>query len=95
MKYILRLYVSGTGGRSLRAIQALEAMCASHVGIYEMEIVDVLEEPDRAEADKIMATPTLIKVLPPPMRKIIGDLSEEPRVLLALDIEVVETEDKE
>ena len=93
MKYHMRLYVSGSGGHSKQAIRNLEALCEASAGEYEIEVIDVLEEPERAELDKIMATPTLIKTLPPPVRKLIGDLSTEHKVLLALDLYTIEDDD--
>lgn len=87
MHYILRLYIAGRSQLSLHAIQRMEDICANHLdGKYELEVIDVLERPDMAEQDKIMATPTLVRELPPPLRKIIGNLSEQEKVLLGLDL---------
>jgi circadian clock protein KaiB len=83
----LRLYVTGRTGHSLHAIRNLEALCKEELeGEYELEVIDVLEHPQLAEDEKILATPTLIKQLPPPIRKIIGDLSDREKVLLGLDL---------
>jgi circadian clock protein KaiB len=87
MHYILRLYIAGTSRISQGAIDNLRDICAHHLdGRYELEVIDVLEQPEMAEKDKILATPTLVRELPPPLRKIIGNLSEEDKVLIALDL---------
>jgi circadian clock protein KaiB len=86
-KYILTLYVTGTSPRTKIAIDNLNRICAQELdGQYELEIVDVLEHPQRAEDEKILATPTLIKQLPPPLRRVIGDLSDKEKVLLGLEV---------
>lgn len=86
--YLLRLYVTGSTFRSLRAIENLRAICdAELAGQYDVEVIDVLENPQMAEKDKILATPTLVKRLPEPVRKIIGDLSDREKVLFGLDVE--------
>jgi len=86
-KYILTLYVTGTSPRTKIAIDNLSRICAGELdGRYELEIVDVLENPQRAEDEKILATPTLIKQLPPPLRRVIGDLSDKDKVLLGLEV---------
>lgn len=87
MKYKLRLYVTGFTSHSQRAIENLKQICDTEIqGQYEVEVIDVLERPMLAESEKIMATPTLVKKLPEPVRKIIGDLSDRERVLLGLDL---------
>jgi circadian clock protein KaiB len=86
-KYILTLYVTGTSPRTKIAIDNLNRICGQELdGRYELEIVDVLENPQRAEDEKILATPTLIKQLPPPLRRVIGDLSDKEKVLLGLEV---------
>ena len=86
-KYILTLYVTGTSPRTKIAIDNLNRICGQELdGRYELEIVDVLEHPQRAEDEKILATPTLIKQLPPPLRRVIGDLSDKDKVLLGLEV---------
>ena len=86
-KYILKLYVTGHTGRSERAISNLHRICREQLDEqYEVMIIDVLEQPQLAEDEKILATPTLTKQLPPPIRRIIGDLSETEEVLLGLDL---------
>src|SRR3982750_2283750 len=85
-KYVLTLYVTGTSPRTQIAIDNLNRICADELdGRYELEIVDVLEHPQRAEDERILATPTLIKQLPPPLRRVIGDLSDKDKVLLGLE----------
>ena len=86
-KVRLRLYVTGQTLRSRRAIARLRELCDREFGAgYELVVVDVVEQPELAEGDKIVATPTLIKELPPPVRRIIGDLSDSETVLLGLDL---------
>ena len=86
-EYHLTLYVTGTSPRTRTAIENLNRICAEDLsGKYELEIVDVLENPQRAEDDRILATPTLIKQLPPPLRRVIGDLSDKQKVLLGLEV---------
>ena len=89
MLFKLRLYVTGRTPQSQRAIDNLREICESDVlGAYEVEVIDVLEHPALAERDKILATPTLVKRLPEPIRKIIGDLSDIEKVLLGLNVEL-------
>jgi circadian clock protein KaiB len=87
MTYKLRLFVTGQTGHSAQAIQNLKRLCKEELGgDCEVDVVDVLESPHLAEESKILATPTLVKDLPPPLRKIIGDLSDKDKVLLGLDL---------
>jgi circadian clock protein KaiB len=87
--FILKLYVTGKTSRSERAIVNLKEICENELqGQYELQVIDVLESPQLAEDDKILATPTLIKSLPPPIKRIIGDLSDKEKVLPGLDIHV-------
>ena len=86
-KFTLRLYVTGRTSRSEQAIKNLRRICAQDLsGEYQMKVIDVLENPQLAEEEKILATPTLIKTLPPPLKRIIGDLSDKENVLLGLDL---------
>jgi circadian clock protein KaiB len=86
-KYLLKLYVTGTSASTNVAIANLRRICEQDLkGRYELEIIDVLEFPQIAEAEKILATPTLIKELPLPLRRMIGDLSDRDKVLLGLDV---------
>jgi circadian clock protein KaiB len=87
-KYLLTLYVTGTSPRTKVAISNLQRLCENELaGQYELEVVDVLENPQRAEDEKILATPTLIKQLPLPLRRVIGDLSDREKVLLGLEVQ--------
>lgn len=89
-KYLLKLYVIGKTPRAEQAITNLRRICEEDLcGRYEVLIVDVREHPDLAEKDKIFATPTLIKELPPPIRRIIGDLSDTEKVLAGLGLHLV------
>lgn len=86
-KYVLRLYVTGETTHSQRAIKNLRDICESELeGSYEVEVIDILEHPQLAEDEKILATPTLVRKLPVPVRKVIGDLSDLQQVLLGLDL---------
>jgi circadian clock protein KaiB len=86
--YLLKLYVTGQTPRSRRAIDNLQRICEDELrGQYEMHIIDVLERPQLAEDEKILATPTVVKELPLPIRRIIGDLSDAEKVLLGLDLQ--------
>jgi circadian clock protein KaiB len=83
----LRLYVAGQTDKSIRAIKNLNRICAEHLeGRYSIEVIDLLERPQLAVGDQILAIPTLVRRLPEPIKKIIGDLSNEERVLVGLDI---------
>jgi circadian clock protein KaiB len=85
--YVLKLYISGTSSKAHQAIANLQRICDEELqGRYELEIIDVLEHPELAESDRILATPTLIKRLPPPLRRVIGDLSDKHKVLLGLEL---------
>ena len=85
--YLLKLYVSGDTPRARIAIENLRRLCEEELeGQYEMEVIDVVEHPQQAEDERIMATPTLIKQLPPPLRRVIGDLSDKEKVLVGLDV---------
>jgi circadian clock protein KaiB len=84
---MLKLFVSGTSPRTERAIGNLRRICEQDLrGQYELEIIDVLEHPQRAEDERILATPTLIKRLPLPLRRVIGDLSDKDKVLFGLEV---------
>jgi circadian clock protein KaiB len=86
-EWILRLYVAGMSARSSAALNNLEAVCEEHLaGRYRIEVVDLLKQPQLARGDQIVALPTLVRQLPPPMKKIIGDLSNQERLLVGLDL---------
>ena len=83
----LRLYVAGESARSMAARRNLETICEKHLaGRYKIEVINLMEHPQLARGDQIVALPTLVRRLPPPMKKIIGDLSDEERVLVGLDL---------
>jgi circadian clock protein KaiB len=87
-KYLFKLYVTGHTPRSERAIANLRRLCQDALDAeYELVIIDVLEQPHLAEADRVMVTPTLIKQVPPPPRRVLGDLSDAPRVLSELQVQ--------
>ncbi len=87
-KYLMKLFVAGDSPRSERAIQNLMQLCDKTMkNNYEITIIDVLEQPALAEDDKIMATPTLIKLTPYPSRRIVGDLSDQNKVLTILGVQ--------
>ena len=86
-KYILRLYVTGSSGRSLRAISNLKKICEEYFpDDYDLEVIDIYENPTAAREEQIIAAPTLVKKLPEPLRKFVGDLSNTQKVLIGLDI---------
>ena len=85
--YILKLYVAGNTPSSMLALKTLNTILEQEFqGVYALKVIDVLKNPQLAEEDKILATPTLAKILPPPVRKIIGDLSDREKVLIGLDL---------
>lgn len=85
--YVLRLYVAGTTPRSMRAILDARAFCESHLPKrYELEVIDIHQQPELARDEQIIAVPTLVRSLPPPLRRLVGDLSDVDRVLAGLQI---------
>lgn len=94
--YVLKLYVAGNTPNSIRALKTLNTILEEDFkGVYTLKVIDVLKNPQLAEEDKILATPTLAKILPPPVRKIIGDLSDREKVLIGLDLLYEELRDEE
>jgi circadian clock protein KaiB len=86
-RYVLRLYITGMTRRSMQAIANLKAVCEEYlIGRYDLEVIDIYQQPLLAKGDQIVATPTLIKELPVPVRRMVGDLSQQERVLVGLDI---------
>lgn len=86
-QFQLRLYVAGQTPKAARAIANLRRICEEHLaGRYSIEVVDLLDNPALGRGDQILALPTLVRKLPPPMKKIIGDLSNTDRVLVGLDL---------
>ena len=87
VKMLLRLYIAGTSIRSTRAIQNARRMCDEHLaGRYQLEVIDIFQQPALAKDHQILAVPTLIRALPVPLRRFIGDLSEQDVVLIGLDL---------
>jgi len=87
-EYQLRLYVAGQTVKSKAALENLNRICETHLaGRYRIEVIDLLENPKLAAGDQILAVPTLVRHLPEPIKKIIGDLSNEERVLVGLDVQ--------
>ena len=88
---VLKLYIAGRTARNERAISSLKEICEKDLAsAYELAVIDVLERPQLAENEKILVTPTLVKELPPPLRRVVGDLSDRQRVLVGLDLAVCE-----
>ncbi len=86
-KYVLRLYVSGMTPKSRNAIENVKKICDGHLeGRYELDIIDIYQQPIYAREGQIVAAPTLVKELPPPLRKFIGDMSHTERILAGLDL---------
>ena len=86
-RYVLRLYITGTTPQSVRAIANVKKLCEEHLsGRYELEVIDLYQQPQLAQGEQIIAAPTLIKKLPLPLRRIIGDMSSAERVLVGLDL---------
>ncbi len=92
-RYVLRLYVAGTTPSSLRSIAMIKGVCEEYLaGRYDLEVIDLYQQPVLARGDQIIATPTLVKKLPKPLRKFIGDLSSVERILIGLDLRPKATE---
>ena len=86
-RYVLRLYVAGLTHRSLKAISAVRSICEEHLhGRYELEVVNIFDEPTLAKGEQIIAAPTLIKKLPLPLRRLIGDMADTEKLLVGLDL---------
>jgi circadian clock protein KaiB len=90
-KYVLRLYVSGSTLKSALAVENIKRICEQHLkNRYDLEVIDIYQQPNLARDEQIVAVPTLIKRLPPPQRRLIGDLSNLKRVLFGLDLGMLE-----
>src|SRR5512147_806335 len=88
-KYILRLFVAGMNSKSLQAIENIKAICEKYLpGRYQLEVIDVYQQPILAKDGQIVAAPTLIKELPPPLRKLVGSMADTERVLVGMDLQV-------
>jgi circadian clock protein KaiB len=87
IRYVLRLYVTGMTPRSTEAFANIKAICEEHLqGSYDLEVIDIYEHPTLAKDEQIIAVPTLVKRLPAPLRRLIGNLSDKDQVLLGLDL---------
>jgi circadian clock protein KaiB len=90
-RYALRLYITGQTPRSLQSVENLRALCDKYIpNQFDLEVVDIYQQPALAAAGQIIAAPTLIKSMPPPLRRLVGDFSDQNRVILGLDIKVNE-----
>ena len=87
--YVLRLYITGSTVKSMRAVDHVRWLCEEHLaGDYDLEVVDVYQQPELAAREQLFAAPTLIKKLPLPLRRLVGDMSDHGRVLAGLDVVV-------
>jgi len=94
-KYMLRLYVAGTTPRSLLAITNIKKICEEHLRErYDLEVIDIYQQPTLAKGEQIIAAPTLIKKLPLPLRKFIGDMADQQRILVGLDLKPKPNQEK-
>jgi circadian clock protein KaiB len=90
-KYVLRLYVSGSTSKSARAIENIKRVCEQHLkNRYDLEVIDIYQQAHLARDEQIVAVPTLIKRLPPPLRRLVGDMSNLEKVLFGLDLRIRE-----
>jgi circadian clock protein KaiB len=88
LRYILRLYITGQTPRSLRSIENLRGLCEKYLkGKFDLEIIDIYQQPALAAEGQIIAAPTLIKAMPLPLRRLVGDFSDQERVVLGLDLQ--------
>jgi circadian clock protein KaiB len=95
-QWVLKLYIAGRTPKSVAAFANLKRICETHLkGQYRIEVVDLLVNPRLAKGDQIVAVPSLVRQLPPPVKKIIGDLADEERVLVGLDLQPVHAGDAE
>jgi circadian clock protein KaiB len=86
-KYVLRLYVTGMTPKSINAIENIRKICEENLqGRYDLEVIDIYQQPEYAKKEEILAAPTLIKKLPLPLRKFIGDMSNQEKILIGLDL---------
>ena len=86
-KYLLKLFITGTTPKCIRAIQNIRAICEADLdGRYQLQVVDLYQHPEQASSEQILVTPTLVRTYPLPIRKLVGDLSEKAKVIAGLDI---------
>jgi circadian clock protein KaiB len=94
-KFVLKLYVSGATRRSSKAIENIRNFCEEHLkGRYELEIIDIYQQPQLLKDEEVLAAPTLIKELPPPLRRLIGDMSDREKILIGLNIQPKKADEK-
>lgn len=85
--YVFRLYVAGKSPKSIRALENIAKICEEYLpGRYELEVIDIYQQPELLEQEQIFAVPTLVKKLPPPLQKLIGDMSNKEKVIISLDL---------
>lgn len=90
-RYALRLYITGQTPRSLQSVENLRTLCDKYIpGQFDLEVVDIYQQPAMAAAGQIIAAPTLIKSMPPPLRRLVGDFSDSERVILGLDLRQID-----
>ncbi len=90
-KYVLRLYVAGVTPKSTQAIASIRQICETRLeGRFDLEVIDIYQQPDLVREQQIIAAPTLVKMLPPPLRRMVGDLSRTDRILVGLDLQPLE-----
>ncbi|MGD0952681.1 MAG: circadian clock KaiB family protein [Methanotrichaceae archaeon] len=88
-KYVLRLFVAGMNPKSLQAVENIKRICETYLpGRYQLEVIDVYQQPILAKDGQIVAAPTLVKELPPPLRKLVGSMSDTERVLVGMDLHI-------
>ncbi len=88
--WILRLYIAGRTPKSVTALANLKKLCEQQLaGQYQLEVIDLMEHPERAKTDQIVAIPTLVRTLPPPLKRMIGDLSNKDRVIVGLELDLL------
>ncbi len=93
-RYLLKLYIAGATPKSTQAILNIKKICEEHLkGRYDLEVIDIYQQPTLAQGEQILAAPTLVKKLPPPLRKFIGSMADAERVLVGLDLKAVEMKD--
>lgn len=94
-KFVLRLYVSGATRRSSKAIENIRQFCEDHLkDRYELKIIDIYQQPELLKHDEVVAAPTLIKELPPPLRRLIGDMSDKEKIFVGLNIKPKKEDEK-
>jgi circadian clock protein KaiB len=96
IQFVLRLYVAGATRKSSKAIERIKKICDTYLeGRYELEVIDIYQHPEFASEEQVIAAPTLIKQLPLPIRKLIGDMSDEDRILIGLGIKELQVKQEE